>query len=261
LLPEDQPGTFTYLLTRYLRPRPALELRVEDGQATGRLTEADGTPLGDASIELSYVPSEGESPYHDFVLEGVVPEAATRADVGLRINMECNCSGPARIRLGSVTYRQEGEGGSRVPNPGFSNGLDGWGLFGGAAGRLEPGEGGAGRALLLDLAPGQPAGLNSGLFEVTPGVGFVLTFRARVDPPTSGSGYFDIIFQNDRGEVGRLTIPIEVPRIGIGSTRTEEDGSFSLTLPPLPAGAHRIRAWFGGSDSLWPAAAEQPWSP
>jgi hypothetical protein len=261
LLPEDQPGTFTWLVTRYLRTRSALSLDLSEGIAGGSLTLADGTPLPNAPIELSITPLSGQGIFADFTVSGVVPPFATTADVGLRINTECNCSGPAALTLAKANYLEQGQSTNRVPNGTFASGLNRWGIWGVGSAQLGPGENGAGRALHLEAAAGQDVGLNSDVFVVTPGEAFTLTFRARVDPPTQNSGYFDIVFLNDSGESKRYTVPIQVASAVLGSTQTASDGSYVFNMDGLPAGAVELRAWFDGDEDVWPAMAVQNLSP
>lgn len=261
LLPEEQPGTFTHLITRYMRPRPALTLELSPQTASGLLTTVDGSPLADAPIEISMTPISGEGTFADYTLSGVVPDGVTHADVGLRINTECDCAGPAQLVFASADYLEDGRAGNRVPNGDFSDGLQGWGSWGAGSSQLGQGENGLGRALLIEATTRQDVGLNSDSFEVTPGKGFSLTLRARVDPLTNGSGYFDIVFLSDTGEAGRITIPIQVASMVLGSTSTGDDGSYAFELRGLPAGTLMVRAWFDGNDNVWPATAEQEFNP
>ncbi len=261
LLPEDQPGTYTHFVLDYLRPRSSLSLTVNQGVASGSLTTADGTPIAEASVEISALPLSGQGGWADYTLSSVVPEGATSADVGLRVNTECQCSGPAQLRLGSITYMESGQTVSQVPNSRFSTGLQGWGIWGAVSTQLTGGENGTGRALAVSAGPGQDAGVNSDSFIVHNGRTFDLTFRARVDPPTQASGYFDIVFLSDAGEVQRMTVPIEVARLAIGSAVTQPGGSYKLAWAPPGSGTYQVRAWFGGNDSAWPAVAEQELGP
>ena len=256
LLPEDQPNTFTWLVTRYLRPRTALTLYVVQGSATGVLTRANGLPVPGSTIELSVLPVSGQGVFADYTITGTVPSGVNHADVGLRINTECSCSGLADLIFGSATYVEQGQSANQVPNGHFSDGLNGWGVWGAGVAELGQGENGA-RALHVSATPNQDVGLNSDSFAVTAGRPFTFTIRARVDPPTKASGYFDIVFLSDAGEGKRVTIPIALARKAIGETRTEADGSYSFQLTGLTPGTWSVRAWFAGSDELWPASAER----
>jgi len=166
---------------------------------------------GSASLTLcpDAEPLSGAGDVAEYTISGVVPDGAVAADVGYRINTECGCSGPARLDLYRVEYR-EGDGPARlVPNGDFAGGLDGWGAWGVADHRLVASDAGTGRALRVSAADGEDGGLNSALMPVTAGSLFTVTFTARVGPVTTGSGYFQVIFHGARGEVQRLTVPLE----------------------------------------------------
>ncbi len=240
LLPEEQPGTYTNFVLNYLRPRSTLGLALHQASAGGSLTLMDGTPIPNASIELSVLPLSGPGGWADYTLNGVVPDGATTADVGFRVNTECGCSGPAHFSLGSVSYVEGGQTGSRVPNSRFGSGLQGWGTWGAGSAQLTGGENGTGRALSVAAESGQDVGLNSDTFAVQAGQPFDLTFRARVDPPTQASGYFDIVFLNDAGEVQRMTLPIEVTRLAVGTAMTQSDGGYMLQWAPPGNGTYRV---------------------
>jgi hypothetical protein len=260
LLPEDQPNTFTWLINRYLRPRTSLSLATAQDSMSGQLTLTDGSPIPNATIEFSALPVTGQGVFLDYTVTGTVPDGATKADAGLRINNECDCSGPAELILGSESYAEAGETTNRVPNGNFRNGLNGWGTWGAGVADLGPGENGA-QALHISAAPGQDVGLNSDTFPVTAGQPFTFTVRARVDPPTQGSGYFDIVFLTDTAETSRVRLPIAIARESLGSALTGPDGSYSFQTSDLTSGTWSIRALFAGSDELWPAAADSEFAP
>jgi hypothetical protein len=261
LLPEDQPGTYTHFVASYLRPRSRLSLQISQGVATGVLALEDGSPVANATVELSARPVTGEGVYADYTLTGVVPEAMTHADVGVRINTECSCSGPANLIVGSASYIEQGQGASQIPNGRFTSGMQGWGAWGAGHTELTRGENGSGQALLMAAAAGQDIGLNSGDFVVHPGQTFDLTFRARVDPPTNGSGYFAVFFLSDAGEGQRFILPFAVASSPVGTATTHDDGTFSLLLKGLPAGTTSVQAWYGGDDQVWPGAASTEYTP
>ncbi len=130
LLPEDQPGTYTNFVASYLRARSVLSLQVDQGQASGSVQLEDGSPIAGAPVTFSVTPLSGEGVYADYSLNGVVPEGMTHADVGMRINTECDCSGPASLLLASVRYTEAGQTSNQLPNGTFANGMQGWGAWG-----------------------------------------------------------------------------------------------------------------------------------
>ena len=254
LLPETDAGTFTYLINRYMRPRSVLEVAFVDAAWSGSLTAEDSTPLAGATIQLSGEPVSGPGLVGTYTISGTVPAGATGADVGYRINTECNCSGQAELTLHEATYMEAGSTSNLVPNGDFSQGLEGWGTWGSASYGLVDSDIRTGNALRVSAAPGLDAGLNSGTAAVTAGAGFTMTVTARVDPVSAGSGYFQIIFLNPGGEVERRTIPLAAARVDLGVVETGVDGRFELSGTELGAGV-RLRAWFAGDASHWPALA------
>jgi hypothetical protein len=182
----------------------------------------------------------------------VVPDGATRGDVGFRVNTECDCSGASDFTLYEVRYA-EGAATNRVPNPDFSLGLDSWDTWGEANVRLEAGDRGGGSALHVTATPAQTAGMNSGEFAVSAGASYAVTFVARVSPESLGSGYFSMIFLGPTLETSRQRIPLEPAVFATGSTGTGANGEFSLMLAGPPPGALEVEVTFAGDEQHWPA--------
>jgi len=261
VLPESTPYTFTHFVNSYARTRTTLTVqagRSGDGASllvNGTLREEGGAALAGQLIEYVVTPLAGEGVIWEYRLSGEVPEGATVANVGLRVNTECGCSGPSEIILYEVRYREGEESGNRVPNPGFAAGLDYWGLWGDGDARLEPSDRGAGRMLQVTALPTQSTGVNSGEIAASAGARFEVTFTARVAPEAVGSGYFALIFLGPGGEVMRQTIPFEAGDFAAGSTQTGADGAFAFTLDGPPGGPLAVEVSFAGDARVWPALA------
>ncbi len=253
LLPETGPETFTNLVSRYLRPRTALSLVPGDASAGGTLTMADGSPVPGATIEVSARPLSGPGAMGTYTIDGVVPDGAGEADVGLRVNAECDCSGPVELVLDGVRYGEGSESGNRVPNGDFAAGWDGWGVSG--AGQAQVHGSGPAAALHVSATASQDVVLNSGLLPVTPGADFHVQFTAQVGPASTGHGYFDIVFLGQAGEVGRYRVDLAPIDVQIGGPETDASGRFEVALDSLPAGSFDVRAWYPGDDARWPAYA------
>jgi hypothetical protein len=258
LLPDTDPSAFTYLINRYFRTRTELTLVQEqspDGALTisGNLTDADGNPLSEMPIELRMRPAEGPGLIFEYTFTGVVPDFAVQADLGYRINIECECSGPAVFTLYEVRYVEEDEEVNLVPNPVFAQGLEGWSAWGEARWRLEPSDRGSGRALHITAQPDEGAAINSSMFPTTAGASFTVTFVARVSPESAESGYFNLIF-NDGGSIGRrLRFPLEAANILLGEAISDENGAYQVLLDEVPAATSKLQAWYVGDDEYWPA--------
>jgi hypothetical protein len=257
LLPETQPGTFTNLILRYLRPRTVLTLEAIDDLAyTGSLSDESGNPISGAEIEIRVEPVSGAGFFADYTITGIVPEGTAFAVAGFRVNSECDCSGPAEFVLEQVVYTESGGSGGPIPNGNFASGMDFWGIWGSGAVSIVPSSNGTGGALKVSAQPGQDVGMNSGEIPATPGAEFTIVFTAQVSPVTRDSGYFDIIFLSATTELTRMTIPIAAAGVVVTTVHTGPDGSFQANLGDLPEGEYAITAWYAGNDDFWPDAGE-----
>jgi hypothetical protein len=260
LLPETDPGAFTHLINRYTRSRTVLTLDAApspEGSLTlsGVLLDTHASPLADATIQLSMRPVDSPGLLYEYTLSGFVPEGATEADVGYRVNLECGCSGPADFVLYEVRYTEGDETTNRIPNPNFSRGYDGWGAWGDATWRLERSDQGAGRAQHVTVRPDQGAAINSAKFPTIAGSPFTVTFVARVSPKSLGSGYFNLIFDNVIHEIKRYTIPLEPAVIALGETTTDENGAYGFDLSESDVSNVALQAWYPGDQDSWPVFA------
>jgi hypothetical protein len=257
LLPDNQPGTFTNLILRYLRPRTNLTLeRIDDLHVTGTLLDEFGSAMPGVPLEIRAQPLSGEGLFAEYTISGNVPDGATHADTGFRINMECDCNGTAALTLEQITYLDSGQTVNGVPNGAFGNGLNGWGIWGSGAYQIVGSANGTGGALSINVTANQDLGINSGTINVTPGSPFTLTFLAKINPASAGSGYFDIIFLNSSGEVSRQTIPIEAGQVTIANTTTDINGRYETSHAELTVASFILTAWYPGSDTHWPALAQ-----
>jgi hypothetical protein len=262
LLPETDPSTFTFLINRYFRSRTNLTLYVEratDGllALSGALMDRDATALSGAPIALALKPADGSGFIYEYSLTGIVPEGATEADVGYRVNLECNCSGPADFNLYEVRYTEADETANRIPNPDFALGYEGWSPWGEAIRRLKPSDRGAGLALHVVAQPDQGAAINSAKFPTTPGASYTVTFVARVSPDSQGSGYFNLIFDNETREIRRFTLPLRPAVIPLGAAISDGDGVYQFDTDDTFISSVALEAWYPGDQEHWPAFASE----
>ena len=253
LIPETETGTFTNLILRYLRTRTHLLLNLANNVAIGVLQTEDGQPVSRSEIEIFAVPLDGDGLVAEYTITGTVPADATLANVGFRVNMECDCQGPAAFKLEQVSYTEGNQTSGKVPNGSFGNGLNGWGLWGSGIYQLVSSPFGNGSALEVETSMTSDAGANSDTFTVTPGERFIVTFTAQVSPLTDSAGYFSLFFLNAGGEVARYTLPIEAGQHTLATGLTQPDGSFNINLGEFPSGHYQFGAWYPGSEVYWPA--------
>jgi hypothetical protein len=267
LLPEANPDTFTALINRYFRTRTALNLDLDptaaDGSqnATGRLADVKGAPLRDGVVELTVKVLDGPGLVAEYTINGTVPAGAIRSDVGFRVNTECGCQGTSDFSLYQVRYTEGEETASRVPNGDFVRGLDGWGAWGSGTIQLEPSDQDGSRMLHIQATPDQDAAINSAPFRVTAGAAYTLTFVARISPPSFGSGYFDITFQDDGAELTRERVQLAPALVRIAAAITDAQGHYAINLKSLPRGNLLLEANYAGNDQYWPAYASIVMSP
>lgn len=261
LLPESDPTTFTYLVDRYLRTRATLTLEAAPSAAaptlSGTLEGADGSPLADAAVEIRMMPLDGPGLAYEYTLSGTVPVGAIQADVGYRVNTECNCAGTSEFTLYRVRYTDSAGGSNLVPNGNFAGGWDGWGAWGyEGAWDLKPSDLGSGVALYVATQPGQAAAINSARFAPHGGTPFTVTFLARVSPQSKGSGYFDVVFLDASQELQRVTIPLEAAMVSLGQASTDQSGAYQIQADEPITSRVSIQAWYPGDETYWPAYTE-----
>jgi hypothetical protein len=212
-------------------------------------------------VELTVKVLDGPGLVAEYTITGTVPAGAIRSDVGFRVNTECGCQGTSDFSLYQVRYTEGEETASRVPNGDFVRGLDGWGAWGSGTIQLEPGDQDGGRMLHIQATPDQDAAINSAPFRVMAGAAYTLTFVARISPPSFGSGYFDITFQDDGAELTRERVQLAPALVRIAAVITDAQGRYAINLKSLPRGNLLLEANYAGNDQYWPAYASIVMSP
>ena len=178
LLPEAARDSFTNLINRYFRVRTQLTLAVDQGTFSGQLS-ISGAPVAGAPIQFTATPLSGDGSESQYVVEGITPGGVRQMVLGLRVNIECGCSGPSDFRVrgflvesGDISIRRD-----------FAQGLDGWGVSERSAATVEDGQ------LHVQTSDGQALLLNSAPLDFRwEGQPFKLTVTATVSPISAGSG-------------------------------------------------------------------------
>jgi hypothetical protein len=143
---------------------------------------------------------------------GQVPPKATSALLALRINAECNCSGPADIAVGPVRYHDDRTG--QTVQHGF---------------RPQAAPSNEVAPARFQAAPGQPITQNTQRFPVTADDPFTIQMPMRTAPPSANSGYVALIFLDTKGkEVMRFRLPFAPAERPIGTMVTDALGKFSM---------------------------------
>ena len=247
LLPDSDPGSFTWLINSYFRRRTTLRGDLRDSTFRGMLTTDDGHPIANAPITLTLSPTAGDGLPSEYSIDGNVPAGAQTIVFGARINQECNCDGTADLLLSG--FRLEA-GGAGVVHRDFLGQLAGWSVSSGFA-KME------GTALHIALKRGESFLLNSEPISFTAAVPFTLRVQAQVAPRSVGSGYFALIFLGASGEVGRVLIPLAPATVTLGTATTDSSGRFRLRLPAKRPEAFQVEATYAGDKENWPALAHR----
>ena len=213
VLPETQPGTLTWLVNRYLAAETRLVLLRTGNRLQGELTDTAGHPLPAAQVTLSALAlgEPGAPILH--TRSGQVPPKAAAAILALRINAECNCSGPADIALGPVRYRDDRTGQiverALLPTSARAN---------------------SSMSARFQAVPGQPISQNAPKFPVTPDNPYTIQVPMSTTPSSAGSGYVALVFLDAQGkEIERLRLPFEPVERPIGTLTTDAQGRFTLS--------------------------------
>ncbi len=186
VLPETNSTAFTYLIDRYFRARTNLTLSNNGTQLSGNLSSG-GSGVPSASIQLTSQPVSGAGTIATYTISGLVPNEATSAYLGARVNSECYaCNGASDVTIYSFQYKDTQNSTGTLD---FSNGLSGW-SFGPGAAVFTRGPSPYVQGLHITAQPGQAFGLNSTPIVVTGGVQFTFQVTAQVSPLSVGSGYF-----------------------------------------------------------------------
>jgi len=229
MLPESEPGTMTYLVDRYIAAETRLTLKDKDHRLSGRLTDANGQPVGGQALQILATDTSPALSQTVKTLTGEVPPQAAQALLAIRINTECSCSGPADVTIGPMNY-QDGQSGRQLPLN-FANSR-------------------------FVAGTGEALSQNTARFPVAAGNSFTLQVPMSASYASRSSGYVGIIFLDSAGrELERLRLPFQ-PQSWRLDTVTNADGRFSLdpaANPTAPAFVRDHPAYqvdFAGSPAL-----------
>jgi len=149
-----------------------------------------------------------DAPEYEFSLSGQVPEGATGALVGYRINTECDCKGTADLSLYTIRYQDSDGSKNAVPNNQFAQDFANWNISGSGNAELQASNLTDGQMLDISVITTQTSALNGAVFPVEAGADYTVTFVADVEANTADAGYFTLIFLGDNSEIQRERIDI-----------------------------------------------------
>jgi hypothetical protein len=226
MLPETEPGTMTYLVDRYTSRRVFLTLKHTNGRLFGRLSDSSGNPVSNGQVVLYAVDGRIASNRSVRTASGEVPATADKAIVGLRINTECDCTGPANVSIGAVNYR-DSSAKVVLRNPLLINNAD----------------------TEFSASAGETISRNSQPFAVAAHSHFTLEIPMGATDASTNSGYLALIFLDSNGkEVERDRLSFQPAERNIGTVTTDSGGTFFLQLPATGSSSSpSYHATFSGS--------------
>lgn len=240
---------------------------------SGKLIDATGIPVAGASLTFTYTPASGA--VTTYQLSGQAPAGAAFAVVGMRINVPDRLTlwpgffyagpGSSDVSVYQVSYVQPSDGMQRVPNHDFSAGGQSWTLKGQS--QLMPNDLGPGQMVHVVATPDQFATLDAIPFPVTAGAQFQLSVSARISTPSLASGNFIVAFLDASGTGTYLyipgpvfglipeSVPFTAAKLPLGTTSTDANGQYHLSLPALSGSQVTIETTYVGDSQHWPAYA------
>jgi len=241
-MPETSPTAQTWLINRYVRPRPILQAQFVGRGVHGKLFTPDGKPVAGVTINGYKHGVDFTQPLPVQVVTGVVPATSVQAIIGVRVNVECNCTGTNDLLLGNLSY-QESQGGTSRYTTSFpttasvQNGV----ILGGEY------VGGTLVNRIIALSPNWTL-WNSNVFPVTANAQYQWTIPAATVGGVGWAGNVILIFIDASGNGTRITVVPAPGKALVSTTVTAADGTFALPkLPRAVDGPNPVSVEFDGA--------------
>jgi hypothetical protein len=251
LLPEDAPDSFTHLINAYFRPRTTLSLALSGDTLSGKLSTANGQPIGGAPIEMRIRSLSKEGVMGNCSATGTVPAGCTAIRFGVRANIEGGFSAnniDVRIRK----FRLQTKSGWAAVGA-FQENTEAkdWSGVKWKTGQDAAGESGV---LHLTVPVGQQVALNSPEIQMqTQGQPFTFSVEAQIARASEGGGYFAVFFLNGSHEFSRAMILFQAPSTPVGTVTTASDGTWKMKLPEQAGKSFVAEAGYAGDEKHWSA--------
>src|SRR5271168_1257045 len=95
----DEPHSYTL-------PRSIIQARFTGQSVHGKLATERGKPVAGATVTGLIPGIDWSTPTPEVSFVGVVPPKASSALLGVRLNIECRCTGPNDLLLGTIQYQE-----------------------------------------------------------------------------------------------------------------------------------------------------------
>ncbi|MGB7342034.1 MAG: hypothetical protein WBC91_24275 [Phototrophicaceae bacterium] len=217
-----------------------LSLFINEGLATGQFTDSNNNPIAEADLQVIALPDNDDRLYER---RGTIPDNATNALVGWRVNTECDCNGVAEMTIYLAEFTIAEQAINLVPYGSFDNGSIGWDARGD---RINFIVGYTDNFMELNIDETDFASVNSYLFNVTAGDSYRLRFDAIISEDTRNSGYFAVIFTDESGEIQRDRITFRPNTNDLGIVTTDANGQYAISLGS--SSMSTIEARFEGNE-------------
>ena len=249
LLPETDADAMTSLIDDYFATPTRLTATFEPGFVRGELVTRDGRAVPGASVRVAVKPRSTPGIPATYAYTGAIPEGATFARLGIRVNTEGATSGDCDVRVAEIRLEIEGQP-PVVKTFGSQSDLNFWAGFknlsAGQSFSIEDGQ-------LHVVSPGSfNMIVNSNAIPLPASGSGKLVVRATIPSASIGTGYFALIFLNEKKEIARTTIPFDVPTTELPTALTGPDGRWRLPVRPGRYAAHCV---YDGDSGFWPAEA------
>jgi hypothetical protein len=254
LLPEDAPDAFTHLIDAYFRTRTNLTMAISSGELSGKLTTTEGNPIAGAKVQVLLTPLSPKEAMGTLVATGTIPPGTTDILFGIRVNVECGCSGSANVQVAEFRFQPQN---GKVTVSTFQKARSDTVIWGNITDLKGASVGGVRNGVLrMAVRRGQQVMMNSTTAPEHAQGSFTFSIKAYTTPDSAGSGYFAVFFMQGGHELSRTMVKFGPAILPVGTAQTGPDGSWSALLREHSSGAIMAFAQYAGDDKHWPAQSK-----
>jgi hypothetical protein len=233
---------------RYARRRTALRGSDNGRVASGKLTSRSREGISGARVFLRGIPRSGPGVWSRYSYRGTVPPNTGSVVFGVRINLECCCSGEAGLSISNFKVKLKS---GRAIERTFSDPKQ-WSIV--TTGSPAPIAQIARRQFQATVLAEQTVMLNSAPVGFSKRGVYHFSVRAQIAPRSAGSGYLTLIFlDRSKTETSRVEIPLQGASIPLGVTKSSASGRWTFRRPRKAHRSLALQVGYPGSGNYWPA--------